>query len=125
MAAAVADYKPIEFSDKKIKSNDKTQNLKLEKSTDIMADTISKHRGIKIAFALETENGQVNAINKMKAKKSDYIVLNYANESGAGFNEDTNHVYIFSKNGSNKEFRKNTKLRIAKKILEYIVNNEK
>lgn len=125
MAAAVADYKPIEFSDKKIKSNDKTQNLKLEKSTDIMADTISKHRGIKIAFALETENGQANAINKMKAKKSDYIVLNYANESGAGFNEDTNHVYIFSKNGSNKEFRKNTKLRIAKKILEYIVNNEK
>ena len=61
----------------------------------------------------------------MKAKKSDYIVLNYANESGAGFNEDTNHVYIFSKNGSNKEFRKNTKLRIAKKILEYIVKNEK
>ena len=125
MAAAVADYKPIEFSDKKIKSNDKIQNLKLEKSVDIMADTISKHRGIKIAFALETENGQANAINKMKAKKSDYIVLNYANESGAGFNEDTNHVYIFSKNGSNKEFRKNTKLRIAKKILEYIVNNEK
>ena len=89
-----------------------------------MANTISKHKGIKIAFSLETENGEKNAINKMKAKGADYIVLNYANEPGAGFNEDTNHIYLFSKNGLNKEFKKNTKLRIAKKLIEYIVNNE-
>ena len=38
--------------------------------------------------------------------------------------EDTNHIYLFSKNGLNKEFKKNTKLRIAKNLIEYIVNNE-
>ena len=123
MAAAVSDYKPVKYSNQKIKSKENIQNLKLEKSIDIMANTISKHKGIKIAFSLETENGEKNAINKMKAKGADYIVLNYANEPGAGFNEDTNHIYLFSKNGVNKEFKKNTKLRIAKKLIKYIVNN--
>jgi phosphopantothenoylcysteine decarboxylase/phosphopantothenate--cysteine ligase len=124
MAAAVSDYKPIKYSNQKIKSKENIQNLKLEKSIDIMANTISKYKGIKIAFSLETENGEKNAINKMKKKGADYIILNYANEPGAGFNEDTNHVYLFSKNGLNKEFKKNTKLRIAKKLIEYIIDNE-
>jgi phosphopantothenoylcysteine decarboxylase/phosphopantothenate--cysteine ligase len=124
MAAAVSDYKPIKYSNQKIKSKENIQNLKLEKSIDIMANTISKYKGIKIAFSLETENGKKNAINKMKNKGADYIILNYANEPGAGFNEDTNHVYLFSRNGLNKEFRKNTKLRIAKKLIEYIIDNE-
>ena len=124
MAAAVSDYKPVKYSNQKIKSKANIQNLKLEKSIDIMANTISKHKGIKIAFSLETENGEKNAITKMKTKGADYIILNYANEPGAGFNEDTNHIYLFSKNGLNKEFQKNTKLRIAKKLIEYIVNNE-
>tara|TARA_B110000263_G_C15310066_1_gene512575 strand:+ start:2776 stop:3978 length:1203 start_codon:yes stop_codon:yes gene_type:complete len=124
MAAAVSDYKPIKYSNQKIKSKKNIQNLKLEKSIDIMANTISKYKGIKIAFSLETENGEKNAINKMKTKGADYIILNYANEPGAGFNEDTNHVYLFSKNGLNKEFKKNTKLRIAKKLIEYIIDNE-
>jgi len=124
MAAAVSDYKPIKYSNQKIKSKENIQNLKLEKSIDIMANTISKYKGIKIAFSLETENGKKNAINKMKNKGADYIILNYANEPGAGFNEDTNHVYLFSRNGLNKEFKKNTKLRIAKKLIEYIIDNE-
>lgn len=125
MAAAVSDYKPIKYSNNKIKSNKDTQNLKLKKSIDIMSSTIAKYKGTKIAFSLETENGEDNAINKMKSKSADYIILNYANEKGAGFNEDTNHVYIFSKNGNKKELKKNTKLRIAKKIIKYIIDNEK
>ena len=61
----------------------------------------------------------------MKDKKSDYIILNYANEEGAGFDHDTNHVYIYSKDGKRKELPMNTKLKIAKQIIEYIIHNEK
>ena len=61
----------------------------------------------------------------MRSKGSDYIILNYANEEGAGFNEDTNHIYLFSKNGESKEFEKNTKYKIAKQLIEYIYKNEK
>ena len=125
MAAAVSDYKPIEYSNNKIKSNKDIQSIKLKKSIDIMGSTIAKHEGVKIAFSLETENGKKNAINKMRSKGSDYIILNYANEEGAGFNEDTNHIYLFSKNGESKEFEKNTKYKIAKQLIEYIYKNEK
>ena len=124
MAAAVSDYSPINYSKQKIKSSNKKQNLELNKTVDIMAETISKHTGIKIAFSLETENGEKNAIYKMKNKKSDYIILNYANEEGAGFDYDTNHVYIYSKDGKSKEISMNTKLKIAKQIIEYILLNE-
>ncbi|MAV93992.1 MAG: phosphopantothenoylcysteine decarboxylase, partial [Candidatus Marinimicrobia bacterium] len=105
--------------------NKDIQSIKLKKSIDIMGSTIAKHQGVKIAFSLETENGKKNAINKMKSKGSDYIILNYANEEGAGFNEDTNHIYLFSKNGGSKEFEKNTKYKIAKQLIEYIYKNEK
>ena len=77
MAAAVSDYKPVEYSKNKIKSNKDIQSIKLKKSIDIMGSTIAKHEGIKIAFSLETENGKKNAINKMRSKGSDYIILNY------------------------------------------------
>ena len=124
MVAAVSDYTPQKYSKKKMKSSDNTQDLKLQKTIDIMADTISKHDGIKIAFSLETENGEKNAIDKMETKKTDYIILNYANEPGAGFDEDTNHIYLYSKDGANKEFPKNTKFNLAKQIIKYIVNHE-
>ena len=111
MAAAVSDYSPTKYSKEKIKSKNKKQNLELNKTVDIMAETISQYTGIKIAFSLETQNGEKNAIDKMKSKKSDYIILNYANEEGAGFNHDTNHVYIYSKDGKSKEHLMNTKLK--------------
>jgi len=124
MVAAVSDYAPQKYSKEKMKSSDNTQDLKLQKTIDIMADTISKHNGIKIAFSLETENGEKNALYKMETKKTDYIILNYANEPGAGFDEDTNHIYLYSKDGANKEFLKNTKFNLAKQIIKYIVNHE-
>ena len=61
----------------------------------------------------------------MKLKNTDYIILNYANEEGAGFDVDTNHIYIYSNSGESIEFTKNTKSRLAKNIIEYIVDNEK
>ena len=124
MVAAISDFTPVNYSNNKIKSDSNIQNIKLEKTIDIMEQIISKSNAIKIAFALETENGKDNAIKKLKSKKADYIVLNYANEEGAGCDVDTNHIYIYSKSGEFKEFNKNTKLRLAHKLIEYIIKNE-
>jgi phosphopantothenoylcysteine synthetase/decarboxylase len=48
--------------------------------------------------------------------------LNYANEEGAGFNTNTNHVYIYDKNGQSIELKKDRKDRIAYKILDWVIN---
>ena len=59
----------------------------------------------------------------MKEKNADFVVLNYANEEGAGFESSTNRVTIFSKNGHNIELKKDRKDRVAKKIIQYVLNN--
>ena len=124
MVAAVADYRINKISDKKIKSSEQTLDIKLEKSPDIL-EIISKNSSAKIiGFALETNNGEKNALGKMKNKNLDYIVLNYANEDNAGFDSNTNHVYLYSKNGNKKEFKLDRKDRIAKLIIDNIIKYE-
>ena len=124
MVAAIADYRINKISDKKIKSSEQTLDIKLEKSPDIL-EIISKNSSAKIiGFALETNNGEKNALEKMKKKNLDYIVLNYANEDNAGFDSNTNHVYLYSKNGNKKEFKLDRKDRIAKLIIDNIIKDE-
>ena len=59
----------------------------------------------------------------MKQKDIDFIVLNYANEEGSGFESSTNRITIFSKKGTKKELMKDRKDRIAEKIIKYLLNN--
>ena len=125
MVAAVSDFTPSKYLSNKIKSTSNIQNIKLKKTTDIMSEIVSRSSAMKISFALETEDGEQNAMQKLKSKKSDYIILNYANEPDAGFDVDTNHIYIYSKSGKYTEYAKNTKKRLAYKIIEHIVENEK
>ena len=54
-------------------------------------------------------------------KNADFIILNYANESGSGFESNTNRVKIFSKSGNEKELKKDRKDRIAKRIFDFII----
>ena len=121
MAAAVADYTPQQYSQNKIKKNADSIELKLVKTVDILKSVISKTKAIKIGFALETNSGESNAMEKMHSKSLDFIILNYANEDGAGCESDTNHVYIYSKNGIKKEFPKDTKNRLSQDILRYFI----
>ena len=67
--------------------------------------------------------GDINAKNKLKNKNADFVVLNYANEEGAGFNSNTNHVYVYSKDGKEIEFKKDRKDRIAYKLIDWVVNS--
>ena len=72
---------------------------------------------------METHSGEDEAKRKMREKNADFIVLNYANEKGAGFESSTNRVKIFSKCGHNIELKKDRKDRVAKKIIQYVLNN--
>jgi phosphopantothenoylcysteine decarboxylase/phosphopantothenate--cysteine ligase len=121
MAAAVADYQPTNHSNEKIKRNKKTTMLKLTSAPDILKTLNSQTEATTIAFALETQDGTMEAKRKMADKNADFIVLNYANEAGAGFESNTNRVHIFSKSGNEKELRKDRKDRIAKRILDFVM----
>ncbi len=72
-------------------------------------------------FALETNDGESEALKKLENKKLDYIVLNYANEEGAGFETNTNHVYLYSKSGEKTEFALDRKDRIAQNIIKKVL----
>ncbi len=123
MTAAVSDYTPsIKFTSKMKRSNENLV-LNLEPAPDILKSIFNEKKAIKIAFALETENGEKEALRKMKDKNTDFVVLNYANEKGAGFDSNTNHVIIFDKNGHSFELKKDRKDRIAKKMIDYILKN--
>ena len=121
MAAAVSDYTPSRQFTSKMKRSKANLALDLEPAPDILKSIIHEKKPIKVAFALETDNGEKEALRKMKDKKTDFIILNYANEDGAGFDSNTNRVTIFNKNGQSFELKKDRKDRIAKKIIEYIL----
>jgi len=122
MCAAVADYRPIKIEGNKIKKETKNLNLELKENPDIIKTISNKTDATIIAFALETDQGRLNAKNKLKNKNVDFIVLNYANEKDAGFNSNTNHVYIYGKNGSEIELKKDRKDRIAYKIIDWVIS---
>ena len=123
MVAAVSDYSPADPSDKKIKRNSENKSIDLKPALDILKSIKGKTKGKVIAFALETHDGEAEAKRKLVEKGADFIILNYANEKGAGFESSTNRVTIFSKSGNQIELKKDRKDRIAKKIIEHILNN--
>lgn len=101
MSAAVADYTPLFPAQQKIKKKDPEFQIKLKKTTDILATLGAKKTAGQtlIGFALETENELENAKEKLRRKNLDYIVLNSMQDEGAGFSGDTNKVTILGKNG--------------------------
>ena len=124
MAAAVADYAPDQPSTQKIKrearSSD-TLTVSLKKNPDILASLgqQKKHQKL-IGFALETSDGLENAKKKLAAKRLDAIVLNKANEDGAGFGTDTNVVTIISIAGKVESLPKLPKFDVANEILSRV-----
>ena len=122
-AAAVADYTPEVVSEIKIKKTEETFSIQLKKNPDI-AKICGQHKKVNqifVGFALETNNEEVNALNKMKAKNFDAIVLNSMNDVGAGFAGDTNKVTIYSTGQIPYQSMLQSKDAIAKEILNYIV----
>ena len=124
LAAAVADYTPVEPSLEKIKKNTDTLTVELKKTNDILKSLgEKKHNGqIVVGFALETANEKEYAVKKLKTKNADLIVLNSLNDEGAGFGYDTNKITIFEKDGKEIPFDRKPKQQVAKDIVDRIVN---
>ncbi len=121
--AAVADYKPKEVSQQKIKKQNETLNLELVKTADILADLGSKkEKQLLVGFALETENLLEYATAKLKKKNLDIIIANSAMEEGSGFATDTNKVILIDKHNKITKFELKSKTEIAKDIVESIIS---
>lgn len=122
-AAAVADYRPRVSAAEKIKKDQKTLCLELEKNPDIIAE-IGKNKGnrILVGFAMETQNLLANAREKLKVKNMDLIVANNLREEGAGFRTDTNVITIIDRAGKSESFKKMTKFEVAEEILNRVKN---
>jgi len=121
-AAAVADYKPAIYADKKIKKKDQTMQIDLSPTKDILASIgkIKEHQFL-VGFALETNNELENAIGKLKRKNLDLIVLNSLQDKGAGFATPTNKITIIDKSEKVTEFSLKSKTEVAKDIFDVIL----
>ncbi len=123
-AAAVADYRPKNVASQKIKKNESTLSIELEKTKDILASLgEQKKNQFLIGFALETENEIDNAKLKIQKKNLDLIVLNSLNDEGAGFGKLTNKVTFIDKNFSIEPIELKTKEEVAKDIIAKVVQH--
>jgi phosphopantothenoylcysteine decarboxylase / phosphopantothenate---cysteine ligase len=105
MAAAPADYQPAERAPGKLKKTGTPRALELRETPDILVSTRQARRkgAVVVGFALETDDLLANARRKLDGKGLDMVVLNAANEPGAGFAVDTNRVTIVTRAAADPE----------------------
>tara|TARA_B110000444_G_scaffold261039_1_gene310671 strand:+ start:8766 stop:9956 length:1191 start_codon:yes stop_codon:yes gene_type:complete len=120
-AAAVSDFKPKDVFTSKLKN--KNINLELVQTNDIamFASTIRTKNQIIVGFALETENGIINAKEKLIKKDFDLIILNSLEDKNSGFNYDTNKITIIDKASNVYSFKLKDKIEVAKDIFDKII----
>ncbi len=123
MAAAVADYRPFSIAKNKIKKNEDTMSLELIKNPDILKScgAIKMEHQLLGGFALETDNEDFYAKEKLIRKNADFIILNSLKDEGGGFKSNMNKVAIFDKNGDVKRYEMLPKDAVAKNIVQYII----
>ncbi len=125
LSAAVADYRPAECADHKLKKNgSEGMHLELVQNPDILA-TLGGMKQVGqtlVGFALETDNEEANAQRKLEKKNLDYIVLNSLRDKGAGFGVDTNKVYIIGRDGSRTESPLLSKQEVARLIINTVTS---
>jgi len=121
-AAAVADYRPKNVAQQKIKKNDSSFTIELEKTKDILASLgEQKKNQFLIGFALETENEIEHAKQKIQKKNLDLIVLNSLNDKGAGFGQPTNKVTFISKDFQIEPKELKSKEEVAQDIINKVI----
>lgn len=122
LCAAVADFTPENKADNKIKRGKDGLTLNLIPTQDIAAELgkSKKSNQILVGFALETNNETAHAIDKLKRKNLDFIVLNSLNDEKSCFEHDTNKVCIIDKKGEINNFPLKNKQEVAKDIINKI-----
>jgi phosphopantothenoylcysteine decarboxylase/phosphopantothenate--cysteine ligase len=124
LSAAVADYKPTQIAEQKIKKTklEDAPSIQLEKTKDILAH-IGKEKKVHqylVGFALETNNELANAKEKLHTKNANLIVLNSLQDSGAGFGVDTNKITLIEKDNE-LAFPLMSKKEVARIIVDHII----
>ena len=121
-AAAVADYTPKFPSATKIKKKEEEFSVELVKTKDIAFELGKQktEKQIVVGFALETNDEEQHAWEKLEKKNFDFIVLNSMRDEGAGFQSDTNKITIIDRVGNATKFELKTKTEVAKDIVSYV-----
>ena len=122
MAAAVADFRPIDVAGSKIKKTGGVPQVVLEPTNDILAALGSQRRPGQtiVGFAAETDDLRANAADKLARKGIDLIVANDVSAPGVGFEHDTNAVVILAADGSAHDIALRDKRAIARAILDAV-----
>lgn len=121
-AAAVADYRPAQVLPYKFKKGASRITLDLEKNPDILgsARSLFGFKGILVGFAAETEDLIQNATSKLQRKQCDLLIANNVAQPGIGFDSEENEVTILTPHTPPQPLRRDSKLEIARALLERI-----
>jgi phosphopantothenoylcysteine decarboxylase / phosphopantothenate---cysteine ligase len=122
MAAAVADYRPLEVSREKLKRGLGPIAVRLEPTEDILRELGQRRDGrLLVGFAAETGNLDANAEKKLREKNLDMIVANDVTAEGSGFDGDTNIVTIFDRRGTTRSLPLMSKDEVAEEVLDHLL----
>ena len=119
LCAAVADFRPAEVAEQKIKRVGQTMDIHLVPNPDIAASLGQMKQGkqVLVGFALETNDEEQNAHHKLEKKNLDFIVLNSLRNEGTCFKSDENQISIISRDGQ-KDYDKKSKADVARDIID-------
>ncbi len=123
MAAAVADYAPVETAPSKLKKEADEVVLRLRRTPDILAELGRRRRPdqVLVGFAMETDNALENAREKLRRKNLDWIALNRLNEPGAGFGTGTNRLTLLHRSGHLEELPLLPKDEAAEALIDHVL----
>ena len=124
LCAAVADFRPAEVAEQKIKRVGQTMDIHLVPNPDIAASLgqMKKENQVLVGFALETNDEEQNAQHKLEKKNLDFIVLNSLRNEGTCFRSDENQISIISRDGQT-DYDKKPKREVAADIIDELVRN--
>lgn len=124
LAAAVSDYRPENAANQKIKKNAQPLTLKMVENPDILMGLgeMKKENQVLVGFALETQNGEENAVKKLHKKNCDLIVLNSPGKN-SGFGSNSNEVTLIDRKENKTKLKLKSKTEIAEEILHHIIRH--
>lgn len=124
LCAAVADFRPAEVAEQKIKRVGQSMDIHLVPNPDIAASLgqMKKERQVLVGFALETNDEEQNAQRKLEKKNLDFIVLNSLRNEGTCFRSDENQITIISRDGQT-DYEKKSKREVAADIVDELFRN--
>lgn len=124
MAAAVSDWRPLEIAGRKLKKSEWDGVLRMERTEDILARAAVERapRTTLVGFALETDDVSAAAAEKLRAKGCDWLVVNDPREEGAGFEHETNRVFVLGRDGSRTEFDLMSKRELARRLVDLVLD---